>query len=408
MKKIRMQLFGQFVLSNGDKRLSEESLRSNRLTNLLSYVLVHRDQVIPLQKLADTILGVDTKNPENTIRNLMYRLRSEMKVLGDDKYICTLQGAYQWNPEIEVESDYEEFETMVGRLREMNFRLQPEDEGERRTLCQHIISAYQGNVTEKIASETWIMPKVMRCQAEYIKTVETLCGIYDRAGEWQAEEQLCRDAMNIDASDEELHCWLIRSLHHQGKIDQAIRQYEISKHMLYESYGTEDMEKLQQTFREVISGNQFHAIDLDNLMMDMQEQERPRETFFCDYQIFRMLYRIEARRANRLGISEQVMLLTLKQSSGETGIGEKDKTNSELLKEMEQLEKVVSSQLRTGDVATRLSATQILLLLPDCSYENSISVAKRLQRNFKKAIGKRQVELSYELGGISFGCNVLD
>lgn len=402
-----MQLFGQFVLSKEERKLSEETLRSNRLTNLLVYILVHRDQVIPLQKLAETILEFDTKNPENTVRNLMYRLRSEMKVLGEEKYICTLQGAYQWNPNVLVETDYEQFENMAARLREINLHSHSGEEEERKELCQKIVSGYQGNVTDKISSETWIMPKVTRYQTLYLETVGILCGIYDQTGEWEAEEQLCRDALNVDASVEDIHCWLLRSLHRQKKVDQAISQYEASKRILYECLGVREMERLQKTFQEMVTDNRYAIMDLNSLMRDMQEQERPKGTFFCDYQIFRMVYRIEARRTSRLGISEQVMLLILRRISERSTL-ESDLMDSELLGEMEQLEKVVYGHLRAGDVAARISATQILILLPDCSYENSISVAKRLQRAFRKVSGKRQLELSYELGDISFGQNVLE
>ena len=43
MKKIKMQLFGSFLLANETAVLGEEKIYSNRLTRLLAYLLIYRN-----------------------------------------------------------------------------------------------------------------------------------------------------------------------------------------------------------------------------------------------------------------------------------------------------------------------------------------------------------------------------
>lgn len=143
MKKVKMQLFGSFYLANDEKVLGEEKIHSNKLTSLLVYILVNRDYMLTHRQLIDIFCEDKSKNPENALKNLMYHIRNELKTLGNERFICTLPGAYRWNPEIEVETDYEQFEWMVRDL-----HLSKREE-EKEYLCRKILLCYRGNVSVK-------------------------------------------------------------------------------------------------------------------------------------------------------------------------------------------------------------------------------------------------------------------
>lgn len=399
MSKVNLQLLGQFELSGEKGALDEENLHSPRLMNLLVYLLVYKEHPVSLRKLGEAILEEDTMNPEGTVRNLMYRLRNELKKLGDEKYIVTVSGAYQWNPEVKVETDYDVFEKLSVKLSQRETDFLPADE--RKELYLRIIRLYNGNITDRVAEEAWIIPKVMRYQKLYLKAVKLLCEIYDEQENWAELETLCSHALRLQPTDEELYCWVIRSLHRQNQIDRAIQTYEYARRTLYESQGIMDLSKLEAAFQEILRENDYPRRDLRDLMEDLQEKERPTGTFFCDYQIFRMMYRVEARRSGRRGMDEYVMLLSLRLRKG-VGIKRNAKNgNSEVMDEMKRLEEVVADQLRTGDVATRLGAVQILIMLPGCSKENCEAVVGRIQKNFRKYLKKGQVDLIYEMGVVS-------
>ena len=94
-KKMKMQLFGNFCLSNQQAMLDEEMLRSDRLTRLLIYVLIHRDKLLSNHSLIDLFWKEDSKRPEGALKNLVYRLRRALKIFGDEEYICTIPGGYR-------------------------------------------------------------------------------------------------------------------------------------------------------------------------------------------------------------------------------------------------------------------------------------------------------------------------
>lgn len=392
MKKIKMQLFGSFSLSDGEVVLGEEQLRSNKLTKLLVYILMNRDSVLTHQKLIEIFWDDDdSRNPEGALKNLMYRVRNALKILGSDNFICTMPYAYRWNPEIEVESDYEEFEALQRALKDAK------NQQEKKWLCRKIIDCFKGNASAKVAVEEWMIPKVVWYQSAYMDAMKELCKILAEEKEWGELELNCNRAILEDPFDEDIHCWLLYSLHGQKKYDQVIQQYEKTKKMFYENMGIHYPKKVKAVFQEILSETGEGITDIGGLVEQLRELEKPKGTFFCDYQIFRQMYRIEARRVERLGVAEHLLLMTIrKKGSSSEKIGGRVPHE-----EMEALEQSIRSCLRTGDVATRYSATQFVILLSMCTYESGLKVAERIKEHYRKKAGRKGLEIVYEISELS-------
>ena len=52
-------------------------------------------------------------------------------------------------------------------------------------------------------------------------------------------------------------------------------------------------------------------LDLGTIQQDLLEASRPEGVFVCEYGIFREIYRLQARQAQRFGMSVYVALVTL-------------------------------------------------------------------------------------------------
>lgn len=102
---MQMNIFGGFSLSDGQVSDHESTLHSNKLNRLLIYILLHRDRDLSHQELIDTFWQEEhSRNPEGALKNLVYRLRSELRVFGTQELILTLPGAYRWNPEVRLQT----------------------------------------------------------------------------------------------------------------------------------------------------------------------------------------------------------------------------------------------------------------------------------------------------------------
>lgn len=394
MKTVTMQLFGGFSLRCGDTVLEEEAIRSNKLTRLMIYILMNRESAVPHQKLIDIFWeDEESKSPEGALKNLMYRARNVLKVLGPENFICTKHGSYQWNPEITVEADFEQFEQMITRLRQPDI-----SQAERKQLCQDVMSCYKTNVSVTVAAESWMLSKAAWYETMYMNTAKHLCEILEQEESWFELELICNQVLNVDNFDEEIHCWLMRSMAGQKKYDQITVHYEKAKKLFYENMGIRTPEKLRDTFRKVLPENSAFITDIISLLDETKEHETPKGVYFCDYQIFRQIYRIEARRVDRLGVVEHLMLITLSKKGTSRMNQVYDKA---MITEMELLEETIRTNLRTGDVASRYSPTQFILLLPTCTYESGGIVFRRLESNFRAKGGRSAYELTCEMAEVT-------
>ena len=387
---MQMNIFGGFSLSDGQVSVNESTLHSNKLNRLLIYILLHRDRDLSHQELIDTFWQEEhSRNPEGALKNLVYRLRSELRVFGTQELILTLPGAYRWNPEVRLQTDYEEMDALTEAVKK-------EDMPERkRYLAEKAIALYKKEAPFRASQESWLLSRLTYYRLQYLETVKVLCGIYEKEQEWDAIERVTTQALDVDGLDEDLHYWRIKSQIGAQNYEQALQYYDYGKKLFYDHLGIRDVERFHEIYNDILSLSTNQMSDISSLVDSVTEKEEPREVFVCEYPVFREIYRVEARRIRRTGIAEYMLLITMKSSST-------SKSDAQSLEEririgMQILEDLLKRTLRAGDVVAQYSNTQYVVLLPACKYESTGLVADRIERLFRTEAGKRRLVLQFEV-----------
>ena len=279
---MKVHLFGRFCLSNGDLSLSEKDFHSNKLVKLLVYILLYRHRNLTHQELMESFWEDDrTRNPEGALKNLIYRLRSLLRIFGEQEYILTLPGAYQWNPEVAVETDYECFEEAAKAMRSA-----PSVE-EKKRLGERAVELYQKDVSSSVASEDWMASVLTYYRLLYMETVKALAGIFEKEQNWDRLENVCLGALDVDALDEDMYYWLIRSQIGKKKYDQAMEWYDSAKKTFYDNLGIRQIVRFDQIYEEILELSSNRRSDIRGLLGAVCEKEKPKESFLCEYPVFR-------------------------------------------------------------------------------------------------------------------------
>lgn len=363
------------------------------LTKLLVYILLHRDYPITIQELADALWNEnETDNPAGALKNLMYRLRNILKKnLGDQEYILTSRGGYYWNPEVPICFDAEQFE---GYCKEAQ---KSKDAFEQIICYEKAIAVYQGDFMPKIMDRHWVVTLSAYYHSLLLSAVKTLADLYMAEGKYEETVHLCSHGLRYDAVDEGLHCCMIMALIHQNKQKLAQECYDQAVKVLYDALGIRHSKQLEKVHTELLKmskGTEAEAIE--TVHKDMQEDQAPEGAYICGYPVFREIYRLEARKIDRLGESEYIMLLTiqLKKSAASSN----DQMDKFVMNQaMELLEKVLKEVLRIGDVAARYSDAQFVVMLPTCTYESCIGVSERVLRHFEERNKSNRVDVKTDL-----------
>lgn len=383
-------LFSGFVLAGPDGKLTEEDIRSGMLTKLLSYMLVKRKEEVSVTELIDVLWQDDTSdNPAGALKNLMYRLRTLLKKEWPNaNFIITGRGSYHWNPAITVDLDTEDFEELAKRARAET------DLQKKVNLYDQAVLLRSGPLLQKYSSEYWVTTINTYYQALYSGLVREYAALLEETGYFERMTQMLQRALQEDPLDEELHYLFIRSLIYQNKNDLALEHYKQTKELLYANLGTRPGEQLELVYQELLKKTNDMAEDVASVKAEMQESKID-GAFICEYGVFLKLYNLERRRSARLGCSVFMALITVEPLiSKRLGIDAYRKT---VVNAMDHLETVLTDSLRSGDVITKYSASQFIIMLPTCQYETAKMVMKRVEDTFFDKKKRYGVHLQYSL-----------
>ena len=123
--------------------------------------------------------------------------------------------------------------------------------------------------------------------------------------------------------------------------------------------------------------NRDHYItDVRRIQKELTEQIQKQEAYCRDYETFKSIYRFLERGIARSGQKVCVILLTIVDGKGKKPLThEKDVL-------MKQLGEDIGITLRIGDVYTRYSSSQYLLLVIDTTEEKADRIVDRIRERF--------------------------
>lgn len=394
---LTVKSFGKFQITYGEHILNDELLRSDMLKKLLMYMLTHREHPASIQELSEALWQEDeVDNPAGALKNLMYRLRTIMKkYISDDKFIITSQGSYAWNNEIEVELDAERFEDYCKKAKVSK------DEEVILQNYESAVALYKGEFMENSLDHHWAVTLSTYYHSMFLNAVKTLADLYIRLERYHDMEDLSVHALRMDRVDEELHCYHIMALIKGNKYDLAMKRYDEAVKILQDALGVHNPAKLQKVQQELLKMNKGTAPEaLENIHDDMVEDEESVGVYFCGYPIFKEIYRLEVRKNARLGEAEYVVLFTVELNNRASA--DNDKMKKFLIEQgMKNLKNTLKKVLRIGDVAARYSDSQFIVLLPTCTYESSVAVAKRVTENFASLDKAKRIVIKTEFEQLS-------
>ena len=390
-EQLTVSMLGRFEMSVGDVKIDDEINRSRKMWNLLAYILMHRDKIIPQQEFIEVLWPEeDSARPGNALKTLLYRIRMLLeplsKAYGGEELIVSQRGAYGWNREVPVQLDAERFEELCIRA----------DAGDlsdevRMELLRDAIGLYQGDLLPRLSFELWVVALSMHYHTLYLNAVKTLSRLLAENGRYAEMVTVLTDAIELDPLDEQLHANLVLALIRQGKDAAALAHYESATDLLYRNLGVRPSEELRALYQEIMKTQKNLELDLGVIQEHLREAEAIPGAFVCEYGFFKEAYRLEARRAARYGMAVFIGLITVSTPAGE--VPELGLLNAT----MDLLLEVIKTSLRRGDVVSRYSGAQFVIMLPALTYEDGETVMQRIVSNFYRKHKRYLLKLHYKL-----------
>ena len=374
VKTVSVSLLGGFALEVDGASLTDDINRSLKLWSVLAYLTLHRERAVPQSEFIELFWPDDhSSNPVNALKTLLYRIRAMLEPLFGQKIqpILSQRGAYIWNPAVGCTLDIDRFEELC-RLGGDTQRTAEE----RMTSYREAVELYKGDLLPKLSHQMWLVPMAVRYHTAYIAAVKDFAVLLDEAALYEEMHEVCARASDLDNLDEGLHTLIVRALLRQGKDAAALEHYEKATDLLYRNLGVRPSEELRSLYKEIMATEKTLETDLGVIMNDLREAAARPGAFVCEYGFFKEAYRLEVRRAIRSGTCVHLCLITVSLPDG--GMPQlKVLSNT-----MDQLLDVLVNNLRRGDVVSKFSGAQYVIMLPAANYEDSNMVMDRVVRAF--------------------------
>ena len=377
-------LFGGFRMERDGKVLTDDINRSQKHWSVLAYLVIHRDRDIPQTELIEQFWQEENcANPASALKTLLYRIRAMIEPLfGDDtEAVVSRRGSYAWNRDLPCEVEDLCLRASVPEL----------ESGERLELLRRATGLYKGMLLPKLSDQIWLIPLATRLHSRYVTAVKELFDLLVERGLYDELASVCLRASELDPMNESLHIMAIRALLFQGRNSAALSHYEKTTEMLYRSLGVRPSDELRELYTEIMSVEKGMETDLEVIQADLREAARRPGAYVCEYGFFQEVYRLEARRYQRSGTCVHIALLTVSLPDGSMP------TLKQLNITMDQLLVALQTQLRSGDVVSRYSAAQYVVMLPAANYENSRSVMDRIISAFYRQHRHNFLTISYKI-----------
>ena len=386
---IQISMLGNFEIYNDGTKIEETVNRSKKMWNLLGYIITYRNKHLSQTDYIDMLWpDEDSANPVNALKTLLSRLRHllEPVAVHNENFIISSQGSYQWNNHLNCMIDIEEFEKFCQKANGTTV-----SEENRILFYKKALDLYKGDFMTKHATELWVIPLSTYYHNLYIDTAKNFFSLLRKFNDYETIEYYCSKALQIERFDETLHCIFIQNMIDQGNSFAALNHYEQTTDLLYINLGVKPSKELRSLYLNIIRTQKTLETDLNIIQNDLKEAEFKMGPFFCEYCIFQETYRLIARQASREGRSIYLCLLTVYDSNDEIP------SLNKLDAAMKRLENAINASLRRGDVVSRYSGAQYVILLPNITYEDGGMVMERIIKQYYQANRRSILRLKYKL-----------
>lgn len=378
MSMIYVTMLGQFSISSGSSQVDDRKNRMKKVWLLLAYLIYVRDRLHTPEQFMSVLQGNDMSevdDPAGRLKALFYRARALLDELGEGMghgLIVRKGGSYGWNTDLPLQLDVEEFDRLCSQAaREANPQA-------KLSLQLQALELYAGDFLPKLAMEAWVMPIHTYYHRLFLETAEQVLPVLQEQQRWAEAEALCAKALKIEPYSEILHQHLIRCRIHNGDRVGAVSAYEQMCQLLFETFGVMPSDESRQLYRQASRQINDQSVPVDTIREGLRENTGVKGAMYCEYDFFKLLYQVQARALIRSGDVIHIALLSLH------GHGRRALPRRSLDVAMDNLQALVIDNLRQGDVVTRCSVSQIILMLPQANYENSVAVCNRIIRAFQR------------------------
>ena len=384
---IHIHFLGDFSISCQEQQLNSNHI-STQLCSLIAFLAVHQNNTCNIEQIIDALFPNETKNPIAALKNQVYRCRKLFQncnfPYGKDLILTTKNG-YILNNELQIKVDTQELEDLCSSLDKKV--ISPDS----LPLYMNLIELYKGNFLSSLSYQDWIDPYSRHYHNLFFSHIYKYMDYLLEKNEFKELYDLAKKLIFIDRYEEKLHYYMILSLYKNQDSATAVSYYQQISHTFYNDLGVELSEDIQRLYNEISISCKMRHYDINSLRKVFQEgYQDDSNPFFCEFAVVKQIYQYQRRIYERTKLPLLIGLVSIH-------IHPQAKGNKELrIRAITQLLESIRLSLRKGDLYSRCSSNQFVILLPNATSNSQTAVLARIRKHFSSNFISKFVRLTFE------------
>lgn len=387
---LHITMLGSFSIEKNGRSVDDSSNRMRKVWLLLAYLIYSRNRHVTQDHYLALLQGAgsdDSGDPNGRLKAMFYRARTMLNQVDESAghdWIIRKNNTYAWNTEIPLQLDIDQFEQLCKEA-------SAAAGDEQLNLLKQALELYRGDFLPKLSMEPWVMPISAYYHQLYLDTVEQALALMEERQQWSDIAALCEKALKIEPYSENLYQHLMRCRIAMDDRAGALNAYDEMSELLFATFGVMPSDESRVLYREASREAGSPTVPVGTVRDQLREPAAAKGALFCEYDFFKLLYQVQARAILRSGEVIHIALFSLH------GQNKKELARRSLDRAMDNLQDLIVKNLRQGDVVTRCSISQLIVMLPQANYENSCAVCQRIIKAFNRQYPHSPVDIHYSV-----------
>lgn len=379
---LKVGMLGAFTMEYEGHPIAFERNTMTKTNQLMQILLFAGEKGVKRETLLQQLFGrEEVTNPSNSLRATVFRLRKLLTEAGlpEDEYIHIKCGNYRWTEAIPVELDVVWFEKLAKQA------LAETQEERCIELLESVCALYHGDFLAALSGEAWVAMQIAKYKNIYIECMNKLCTLLKTRGDFERLYQIAEQAVALYPYDE-WQIWQMESLIAQNRPQDAMKLYEETADLLFRGIGVLPSENMRACLSKLDADTTKVVDPIEEIQESLKEQSTS-GALYSSYPGFIENYRYVKRMIERTGQSAYLLLCTLTDGKGQPlEKGERIEVLSE------ELSEAIRGALRRGDLYTRYSINQYLILLLDLDTGDCAAIIDRINGTFENPTRKNYIK----------------
>lgn len=408
--RIDISMLGGFSITvNGQYMGLGQNNKANFL-KLIQIILLNHEKGISKRELIDGVFGFkDLLDENNSLNNLLHQARTQLKKSGipGKRYIEGKKGVYF----PEKPEGYEVF-IDVRAYRELCQQAEQEPNRDHRAeLYAKAFELYRGELLPEFSTDNWVILESVKLKRYFDELVNFLGEYYHQKEDYEKLYNLYSRASTI-YPDGGWQTNVIDALILRKEYKDAYELYNKTARYYLDELEVPLPDELIRCYERIYDDIKVVSDDIEEIQAGILERDAALKnskgditslgSYYCAFSSFIDVYNVLRRNLVRRGNSIFMMLCTLVDYEG------KPIQNQEKLTiRADALKQALYEGLRQGDVYTKYSSSQFLLLLIGTKKEDCSIIYHRISKKLKDLAGSR-AELKYRIVSLAEIPAILD